>query len=34
MSAPKEKAHGPDGFIGAFFSACWNVIKEDLRREV
>lgn len=25
-----EKAPGPDGFIGAFFSACWGIIKVDL----
>jgi hypothetical protein len=28
--SPKEKAHGPDGFIGLFFSYCWNIIKHDL----
>jgi hypothetical protein len=32
--APREKAPGPDGFIGIFFSECWNVIKGDLIRAV
>jgi hypothetical protein len=30
--APKEKASGPDGFIGLFFFECWDHIKEDLIR--
>jgi uncharacterized protein YceK len=34
MEAPKEKAPDPDGFIGSFFSECWNIIKEDLFRAV
>jgi hypothetical protein len=34
MTAPKEKAPGPDGFIGLFFSSVWNLIKEDLVRPV
>jgi hypothetical protein len=29
QNAPKEKASGPDGFIGLFFSICWNTIKQD-----
>jgi hypothetical protein len=29
-SAPKEKAPRPDGFIGLFFSSCWEIVKEDL----
>jgi hypothetical protein len=29
-AAPREKAPRPDGFIGLFFSECWNIIKEDL----
>jgi hypothetical protein len=29
MEAPKEKAPGLDGFIGLFFSKCWNIIRED-----
>jgi hypothetical protein len=27
---PSVKAPGPDGFIGAFFKACWYIIKEDI----
>jgi hypothetical protein len=27
---PLEKAPGPDGFTGAFFKACWEIIKEDV----
>jgi hypothetical protein len=34
LEAPKEKAPRPDGFIGVFFSACWEVIKEDLIKVV
>jgi hypothetical protein len=30
--APKEKAPGPYGFIGLFFSVCWDIIKDDLLR--
>ena len=25
-----EKAPGPDGFIGSFYKASWNVIKGDV----
>ena len=25
-----DKAPGPDGFTSAFFSSCWNIIKDDL----
>jgi hypothetical protein len=25
----KQKASGPDGYIGTFFKACWNTIKGD-----
>lgn len=28
-SIHKEKAPGPDGFIGAFLSSCWATIKAD-----
>jgi hypothetical protein len=24
-----DKALGPDGFTGAFFKKCWDIIKED-----
>jgi hypothetical protein len=34
LEAPKEKAPRPDGFIGVFFSSCWEVIKEDLIKVV
>jgi hypothetical protein len=34
MSAPKEKVPGPYGFIGLFFSACWNTTKSDLTNVV
>lgn len=27
---PKEKAPGPDGYIGSFFASCWDIIKIDL----
>lgn len=26
---PKEKAPGPDGYIGTFLCKCWNIIKKD-----
>jgi hypothetical protein len=29
-SMPKEKALGPDGFIGTFFRSCWQIVKDDL----
>jgi hypothetical protein len=28
-SMHKEKAPGPDGYIGIFFKECWSLIKED-----
>lgn len=31
---PKEKEPGPDGYIGAFFSSCWDIIKEDMIRAI
>jgi hypothetical protein len=30
FSLPSIKAPGPDGFIGAFFKACWEIIKNDI----
>lgn len=27
---PKEKAPGPDGFIGIFFKTCWSTIKPSI----
>ncbi|WVZ90528.1 hypothetical protein U9M48_036821, partial [Paspalum notatum var. saurae] len=27
---PGDKAPGPDGFTGAFFSKCWDIVKGDL----
>ena len=25
-----DKAPGPDGFTGAFFKSCWEIIKDDV----
>jgi hypothetical protein len=33
-SAPKEKSPRPHGFIGIFFSLCWEIIKRDLMTAV
>jgi hypothetical protein len=30
MAMAKQKAPGPDGYIGTFFRACWNTIKGDI----
>jgi hypothetical protein len=27
---PRDKAPGPDGFIGTFYRACWDIIKDNL----
>jgi hypothetical protein len=27
---PSDKVLGPDGFTGAFFKACWGIIKDDV----
>lgn len=32
--APKDKAPGSDGFIGLFFSTCWDIIKNDILQAV
>jgi hypothetical protein len=32
--APKEKASGPDGFIGIYFVHCWETISGDIVRVV
>lgn len=29
-SMPSDKAPGPDGFTGAFFKRCWEIIKVDV----
>jgi hypothetical protein len=34
METPKEKASGPNGFIGLFFSHCWEIIKDDIATTV
>jgi hypothetical protein len=31
---PKEKGPDPDGFIGAFFSSCWEIIKAEIMQTV
>jgi hypothetical protein len=31
---PKENAPGPDGFIGASFLKCWNIVKGDISAAV
>ena len=31
---PSGKAPGPDGFTGAFFKRCWEIIKVDVMRVV
>ena len=30
MDMPVDKASGPDGFPGAFYRVCWDIIKDDL----
>ena len=31
---PSDKVPGPDGFTGAFFKKCWDVIKFDMMRVI
>lgn len=31
---PSDKAPGPDGFTGAFFKDCWEIIKGDIMNAV
>ena len=33
-SMPPDKAPGPDGFTGAFFKACWDIINDDVTATV
>jgi hypothetical protein len=33
-SIPKENAPGPDGFIGAFYHNCWDIVKGDVFAEI
>lgn len=30
IQVPKEMAPGSDGFIGLFFSTCWDIIRDDI----
>jgi hypothetical protein len=34
QSMPKEKAPGPNEFIGVLFRSCWHIIKQDLMRAI
>jgi hypothetical protein len=31
---PSDKAPGPDGFTGAFFKKCWDIIKGDIMKVI
>lgn len=33
-SMPSDKAPGPDGFTGAFFKACWEIVKDDIKAAI
>jgi hypothetical protein len=30
MQGASEKAQGTDGYIGAFYKVCWDIIKSDV----
>jgi hypothetical protein len=34
MQTALEKSPDLDGYIGAFFKVCWDIIKEDLTNAV
>jgi hypothetical protein len=34
MQTAPEKSPSPDGYIGAFFNVCWDVIKNDLTNAI
>ena len=29
---PLDKAPGPDGFTGRFYTVCWSIIKDDFMK--
>jgi hypothetical protein len=34
FSMSSDKAPGPDGFTGAFFKTCWDIIKDDITEAI